>query len=122
MKFKPFLPALAWLVIITWLSVNSGMPMPKFNLFSADKLFHAAAYALLTALLLWGRSKSGPLPIPRSHQTLIFLLATGYGAFMEWIQGTFFPNRSFEYDDMIANTAGVFLAIMIFRLVKPHNP
>jgi VanZ family protein len=53
---------------------------------------------------------------------LIFLLATGYGAFMEWIQGTFFPNRSFEYDDMIANTAGVFLAIMIFRLVKPHNP
>lgn len=119
MRLKPYLPALAWLAVITWLSVNSGMPMPKFNLFSADKLFHAAAYALLTVLLLWGRSKAGPIPIPRSQQVLIFVLAAGYGAFMEWIQGSFFPDRSFEYDDMLANTAGAFLAIMIFRLIKP---
>ncbi|HAD12713.1 MAG TPA: hypothetical protein DCF33_09780 [Saprospirales bacterium] len=122
MKNKAYLPALIWLGIVTWLSINSGMPMPKFNLFSADKLFHAAAYALLTALILWGRIKSGPLPIPGSQQMLIFILATGYGAFMEWIQGTFFPNRSFEYDDMLANTAGAFLAIIIFRLLKPQSP
>lgn len=119
MNLKPYIPALIWLVVITWLSVNSGMPMPKFNLFSADKLFHAAAYAMLTGLLLWGRYKTGPLPVPRAQQFLIFLAATGYGAFMEWIQGAFFLNRSFEYDDMIANTSGVFLVIMIFRAIQP---
>jgi VanZ family protein len=116
MTGKYYLPALIWLAIISWLSVNSGTPMPKFDLFSADKLFHAAAYALLTALLFWGRSKSGPTPIPLHQQVLIFVLATGYGAFMEWIQGTFFPNRSFEYDDMLANASGAFLAIIVARL------
>ena len=116
MKWKYYLPALIWLVIITWLSINSGTPMPKFDLFSADKLFHAAAYALLTLLILWGRSKSGPTPVPLYQLALIFVLVTGYGAFMEWIQGTFFPNRSFEYDDMLANASGAFLATIMSRL------
>jgi VanZ family protein len=37
---------------------------------------------------------------------------------MEWVQGTFYPNRFFEYYDMLANTAGAILAGTVYFLVK----
>ncbi len=115
MQIKPFLPALLWLAAITFLSVSSNVPMPKLNFFSPDKLAHAGAYALLTWLLIRGGSKSKNSPMSRNELLLIFCFAAGYGAFMEWVQGTFFPNRFFEYDDMLANAAGAFFVVLFYR-------
>lgn len=118
---KSYLPAAVWLLIITYLSVTPSLHLPRFELISADKLGHAAAYALLAGLILWaiirerGRSANNP------EQRVVFLIAGGYGIFMEWVQGTFFPYRSFEYDDMIANAAGAFLAIMTYRLFRKQT-
>ncbi len=110
---KPFMPAALWLAVITFLSVTPNVQMPKFELFSADKLAHAGAYALLAWFMAWGVWKTKKRTAKPGELFLIFCISTLYGALMEWVQGTFFPNRFFEYDDMLANAAGAFLAAML---------
>jgi VanZ family protein len=123
MSIKPFLPAALWLVAITYLSVSAGIQLPKVTLISPDKLGHAAAYALLVWLMLWGIRKTKHRSATSGEMLLVFAFAAAYGAFMEWVQGTYFPNRFFEYDDMLANAAGAFLAIMVYRFIpKSPNP
>lgn len=113
MNLKPFAPAMLWLGVVTYLSVTSKVQLPKINLFSVDKLGHAAAYALLVWLLLWGIWKFRNREINSLEKFLVFGFASAYGAFMEWVQGNYFPNRYFEYDDMLANAAGAFLAVIL---------
>lgn len=110
------MPAALWLAVITYLSVTPSLQLPKIELFSADKLAHAGAYAVLALLLAWGVWKLRARMATRGELVLIFCLAAGYGALMEWVQGTFFPYRFFEYDDMLANAAGAFLAVIVVNL------
>ena len=123
MRLKPFLPALIWLLVITFLSLSSNVPMPRVNFFSPDKVAHAGAYAVLTWLLALGVRKSQKSALSHSNLLLIFCFAAGFGALMEWVQGTFFPNRFFEYNDMLANASGALFAIVILNsgLFKQKN-
>jgi VanZ family protein len=101
--------AMLWLAVITWLSTAPAIQFPSFNLLSADKLAHAAAYAMLTLLLLWaGPARWWWMPV----------VASAYGMMMEWVQATFFPGRFFEYDDMIANALGAFSAYSVALLLR----
>lgn len=107
MRIRAFLPALAWLIAITYLSATPAVQLPRFQLFSSDKLAHAAAYALLAWLFAQGlRANTHGRDFSLSQLALVFLLPALYGAVMEWMQGAFFPNRFFEYDDMLANAVG----------------
>lgn len=109
----PYLPALVWLAIVTALSVTPGVPVPKFNPLSIDKIGHAAAYALLTWLLLKG-FKAYNRRDANARETLVFFgLATGYGILMEYVQGAFFPYRFFEVYDMLANSFGAMVAALL---------
>jgi VanZ family protein len=112
---KAFLPALAWLVAIVFLSTKGGVSMPKFDLLQTDKLAHAAAYCLLTWLVLWGISRWRGQVHWRSGLAAV-LFASVFGAGMEYIQFKFFPDRLFEYDDMLANTVGALLGWGMWRL------
>lgn len=123
MTLKHFLPAALWLVTVTCLSVTSGIQLPKIELFSADKLLHAGAYALLVWLMIWGVWKKEKNAVTRREMFLIVCFASIYGAIMEWVQGTFFPHRFFEYDDMIANAVGAFIAgisgLPLLKIIYP---
>ena len=100
---------------ITWLSTKGGIPLPGFSLIGTDKLAHASAYALLTFLLLRAFSVHGA---NLQRQGIVWLFAAGYGATMEFVQATWFPNRFFEYDDMLANAIGAGLALLVWRWTK----
>ncbi len=117
----PYLPAIAWLVIITLLSTSPGVPMPQFNLISMDKLGHAGAYALLAWLMLGGLEKARQRAATKTEAIAIFCIATGYGALMEFVQATFFPYRYFEVDDMLANGIGALAATLGIMLGFPHK-
>jgi VanZ family protein len=111
---KAFLPAFVWLLVITKLSTMPGLQLPKFDLISMDKLAHAFVYAVFVVLAMWGFSRnSGQRPTFREG-FISFAVAATYGAFMEWVQGTFFPGRFFEYDDMLANAFGAAVAWAAF--------
>jgi len=112
MYLKSYWPALFWMLIITYLSVNPGVPLPRLQLISSDKIGHAAAYAVLAGWLIWGLARAQKRNANKQELLIIGCISAGYGALMEWVQGTFFPHRFFEFDDMLANTVGVLLAIL----------
>lgn len=117
---RAFFPALAWLVVIVFLSTKGGVSMPKFDLLQTDKLTHAAAYCLLTWLLLWGVSRWRGR-VHGWHGPTMVLFASGFGAGMEYIQFQFFPDRFFEYDDMLANAVGALLGWGMWELGSRMN-
>lgn len=111
-KLKRAWPAWIWLLIITYLSTKGGISVPKFDLLASDKLGHAAAYCLLAWLMLYGLSRTTPATTGLGLVVLAF--AAGYGALMEYVQFAFFPDRHFEYDDMLANTLGALIGWLLF--------
>jgi len=111
-KNKLLLPFI-WFLAITWLSTKGGVSLPGFSLIGTDKLAHAAAYALLSWLLA-NAYGSREFVVLRNISMFSFV----YGAFMEFVQYTFFPNRYFEIDDMLANGIGAILGVWMYRFTR----
>ncbi|MFD2201551.1 VanZ family protein [Shivajiella indica] len=107
MKDKRLIPAVLWLVIVTVAVLTPGNSLPKVPLFPfADKLIHFGLFALLT--FLWVRV--GTLTQERklkwknlSTKLLVFTIL--FPIFIEYLQ-MFVPNRSFEFEDILANLIG----------------
>ena len=110
-KDRLLLPVI-WFLTITWLSTKGGISLPGFKIISADKLGHIAAYALLGWLILLAYGKKDNALLGN-----VWLFCFVYGAIMEWIQYTFFPNRFFELDDMVANGIGAAVGVLAFRFL-----
>lgn len=114
-SIKYLSPAFIWLLIIVFLSTKGGISMPSFNLIQMDKLAHAAAYGLLVGLSLWGMARmNGTGRVYMAQGLSVFLFASAFGALMEVVQYKFFPDRFFEYDDMLANCIGAAIGWFIF--------
>lgn len=98
-------------MLIFTLSTGQAVTVPRFsNLLEPDKLAHAAAYFVLAGFLLWGFHRTvGVSPVVLAAAIVISSL---YGASMEVIQYTFFPNRYFEVNDIIANIIGSILGVL----------
>jgi VanZ family protein len=103
MRLRHFAP-LIWLVGITYLSTAHVSALPSIRFEASDKVGHFGAYALLGGLMYW--SWRPEKAYSRRFVWICVLIGGGYGVFMEWVQGTFFPNRAFEYYDMLANLLG----------------
>jgi hypothetical protein len=113
-----FVPALVCTLGVVGLSVAPGKSLPHFTLWdilSADKIGHCAAYGAIVMSWLWGvyRFKHPLGVVTVRHKTWIVVGAVMLGVLMEWVQGTFFPDRFLELADMIANTVGAFVGLVI---------
>jgi len=114
-KSKFYLPAFTWAIIILYLSATA---VPQFKIdfiFSPDKINHFAAYGLLSILMVWGIWKTQKV-FKRKVLLIILTISSIYGILMEIMQYLFFPNRYFDYGDMIANILGSILGIIIIRI------
>jgi VanZ family protein len=114
---KQFIPALLWGITILLLSTVGGVNPPDImpNLLEPDKIAHAGAYGVFSTLLIFGFARSG-------HSfwkavTVGVLCAASYGALMEVVQYSFFPNRYFEVWDIVANIIGCLMSILVSYFV-----
>ena len=105
--------AFGWMVIIFWLSSRSELPAPSFFQYPyIDKLIHAIIFGILG--FFYARSFR-----PRQEDAnftrvlLVTLMVAGYGGFDE-IHQLFVPGREASLGDLAADTAGGFLAAVIF--------
>ncbi len=107
-----------WTAVIVVLSAISGSTMKKMmvvDFFGIDKLGHLIMYGILTWLwILALRTYTS------KKRSIYFALAISIflGLLMEIGQRYLFSGRSFEYDDMMANTIGSLLSIGIFSMVN----
>ncbi|NML20389.1 VanZ family protein [Pseudoflavitalea sp. G-6-1-2] len=118
-----FVP-LAWTIAVQVLlclpgSTISGIPGPKIPHF--DKFVHFILFGVLGVLwsyYAWAKKKSG-LNVAKWFR-LVFLAVVANGIVLEIIQYCFIPDRSFDWWDILADTAGaaVAWAICYFKLLK----
>ncbi|MEO1517925.1 MAG: VanZ family protein [Bacteroidota bacterium] len=113
-----YLPFIAWSAIILVLSTGPGIDLPErwVDLVAPDKWAHAFVYAVMTGLLLWAFQKSGGSLLSNSGSWILAIfVCSAYGVGMEWIQERFFPNRYFEYLDILANIIGSLLGAYLYK-------
>lgn len=116
LRFSRALPALlfaAFCVFVTWDADQGGRWFGQINAIPhGDKLAHFSLMAIATFLSnvalrgrAWRRILLGSLAV--------FVLIT-----LEEVRQHFVPMRSFSVGDLVANTVGIALADLIYRLVR----
>lgn len=102
---------LSWLGLVAAISVGSLIPIetiPSVPSLLSDKIQHAGAYFLLGLLAVFG---SGTLTVKVSMFCLSFLV----GILIEFLQPL--TGRHFEVNDMVANSAGLLLSLLVSALL-----
>lgn len=92
-------------------SVN--LPEEWFDIFSIDKLAHAFVYGVLTLLIIRGYFLNAKWT--KNTTIIAVLIASIFGVLMEIMQYGFFPNRYFEFLDIIANICGSIGSLLFTR-------
>jgi len=104
-----------WLLILSILSLTPGDNLPdiEFHLFGLDKLIHFIFYFILVILMSIGfrLKKSEPF-----YKSIVWIVVTGVfiGWSIEFVQGNYVTNRQFEYSDIIANSLGTVVGMLIY--------
>lgn len=122
MKLPRLLPAVVWLLFVMVALLTPGNSLPNVPLFPfADKLIHFGVFGMLT--FLWcrvgtldgqGRIKKGKLLTNLLVFTIIFPIL------VEYLQ-MYVPNRSFEYEDIMANLIGGIIGFIGFIILYKAN-
>jgi VanZ family protein len=107
-----WLPALAWMGIIFWLS---GSPQPPGGIELPDKPVHFVIYAVLGALVWWGIAPAGAA----AAVALTFTVGALYGASDELHQLAV-PGRTADISDWVADAAGI-AAVALIALALSHR-
>ncbi len=111
-----WLPALAWMSAIFYLSSQTGPGGPEWQ----AVVFHIVAYALLASLYWLGLR--GTTDTPTLYAVLIVVaLATLYGISDEWHQ-SFTPGRMPDPFDVMVDAAGAAGAALMLALISKRSP
>lgn len=127
LKRFPYLPAVVFFLITVVLLTYPGSRFPKSHLFDIpffDKWVHVGLFGILCFLFSIPLVYS-PIPFLKKKQWFLFILLMGilYGVAMEFVQKYWAINRSFDEWDMVADSVGSFLAILVsFQILKRTNP
>ncbi|BDD02771.1 hypothetical protein AUTU_02540 [Aureibacter tunicatorum] len=109
-----------WALVILFLTLIPGQHLPEmvsWNLLATDKLAHSFVFMILTLLAIIGFLKQGVYPWLKQRAEWVAVAgAFVYGGFIELMQ-SFIPNRSFEFQDMIANGIGCLLGYAVYLLI-----
>ncbi|WP_424493102.1 VanZ family protein [Salinimicrobium sp. GXAS 041] len=119
-KLLFLLPALAYTLAITYLSLINLTNTPVSGLGLSDKILHAGAYFVMGILwLLFALFGYNPKNL-LIKILVICGLTIGFGIFIEVLQGTLTNYRELDFYDVIANSVGVFFAGMLVWLLKEY--
>lgn len=117
-----------WLALFWTLTIATSCLIPasvfkpvSFNLFEIDKVVHFGLYFVLVCL--WLTVLYARHTLKRKNHLIIVLLSIGYGILIELIQAISHTGRSYELDDIIANTIGALAGWLLFNpLIKWLSP
>lgn len=106
--------ALATVSLINLNDITKGSPE------NSDKVFHCLAYVLLSLLwyivLKYGYKWSQP-------KTLFVtgISSISFGVLIEYLQGNFTETRQFDVLDILANSFGVIIMLLILMIKNKQN-
>ena len=115
---KYWAPPLLYMGLIFGISSmeQPPLPMPEFEWFTIDKLYHFVEYAILGGLLALAFAKAPPRGFrAKWGWGAAALIAILYGASDEWHQ-TFVPGRLATVADWVADVIGTIVGVLSIYL------
>ena len=97
-----------------------GPPTPSWFP-NADKLEHAGGFALPVLLILlaaWLHRRSGGRPLGRPAVVVVAVIFVLHAVVSELIQHFFYPTRTGDPRDALADSVGVAIGVGAFQLVR----
>lgn len=116
MKLQNYWKTLLIAGLILTASILSGKQLNNVQLFEIkyfDKIIHFSMYFVLVISMFSSYIKSVAI-ITTQTKIAIVLLAAFYGLSLEGVQYYFTADRSAEVADMIANTVGCVVALLLY--------
>lgn len=110
-------------IIILYGSVTSGDNLNKFVIFKIehiDKIIHFCLYFFLSVTLFASLIRKSKLR-NIDQKIIVFVWVVSYGLLMEVFQFYFTQTRTAEILDILSNTSGCILAILIYPLIKKYS-
>ncbi|WP_277632193.1 VanZ family protein [Avrilella dinanensis] len=126
MRNKKTLLAVLWNVLILifcLINLSNIDSVQKISFPHIDKIVHFVFYTTASFLWLWALSARKK----KLSGLIIILIVAGlilFGLMVEILQDVFPTRRSFEWLDVLCNTAGVITGTgiyLIYRKLKPHT-
>ena len=126
--FRTYFPALLWLAAATYLFLMPTDGLESTSLIDipyADKWVHMALFLGLVQLWLMPQYLHRNA-LPKKTAWSALLLAVAYGIAIEIVQGSFTANRSADPWDVLADTSGAVLGILLLpwvvrRFILPQS-
>lgn len=110
-----------WVVfigVVSLLPSSQLSPFESWNFLGRDKVAHILVYAVLSFFLgSWYLKHKTQTPSVFKFVCLILIPTALYGALLEWMQQTFQPGRFAELADMVANSLGAGLGIIVVLIL-----
>lgn len=127
MHNKRFIIAIFWSLLIAFaclISFNTLNEVGTIDIPNIDKIIHFCFYTTFTIIWTWSLHyhKSHPNYIRKVSR--VFGAAVLFGFIIELLQKYTTTTRSFEWWDVLANTSGAFLGILLITIfqkqTQPH--
>ena len=99
------------IVALSLLPMRDLPQIPEFRGF--DKLVHFTMYFIFSTLFCWALKAE----LNYLWLLLIIPVTVGWGVFMEFMQQRMHLGRNFDVYDMIANSVGVFIGLLLYLLI-----
>lgn len=105
-------------MVLTLLPSASMPSLSIWELFSFDSFAHAFLFAVLTYLMTVGLKKQFTFPKLQHYaiRTALFV-STLFGIFIELLQHFLIPGRQGDILDVLSNTIGCLIGIVIFKWI-----
>ena len=110
-----FILALFWTIAITIASLVSLTNMPRVNVLGKDKTVHFLFYFVLT--LTWNFALQKKYKNWALKYIIVFVVI-GYGIVIEVLQEVLTKTRQADLYDVIANSAGTLVALIVIFWLK----
>ena len=120
-KFLLLLVALFWTGIVSYFCLVSSNEIPSVDIPGLDKCVHIVFHFALT--FFWFLFFSKQLQIEAIFKPLMYsvLLSFAFGIAIEIAQALFTTTRSADVLDVLANTTGEMIAVLIISIGNRHN-
>ncbi len=104
------------LAILSLININGKLPPIK----NSDKLYHAIAYFIFTGL--WYFTFYFTFEFKKNKAlAFAFIASASFGIIIEILQGILTENRESDVYDVIANTVGTILALLMMIIIKKRD-
>ena len=119
LRYNLFTIMWAAVILLTTLLPSSSLPsVSVWELFSFDSFAHAFLFSVLTFLMIVGFAKQySYLRLKHYPVQHALFISTMFGIFIELMQHHFIPGRQGDIVDVLANTIGCLLGIVLFKWI-----